>query len=104
MSEFPVYERAGLVQQKIEHKADDHVFIMLVPDDGPTISIDWDSHHGHGALSIRSDGMTIASVMTNVETRPHQGDSGRLQRFCPYCGEAFNLVSSRVHRCDESLD
>lgn len=93
--------RAGLIQQRIEAGADDHVFIVIERDEGPTISLDLSNPHGHGSLSVRADGMTIASVLTDVTVAPHVGDSQRLRRFCPYCGQERNLAASvDRHHCE----
>lgn len=91
----------GLIQQRIEASADDHVFVIIERDEGPVVSLDLTNSHGHGVLSVRSDGMTIGTILTDVAVTEHVGDSQRLQRFCPYCGEEKNLVSSRDrHVCD----
>lgn len=86
----------------LKHDVDEHVFIMLECEGRPTISIDIANAHGRRAMSVRVDGMTMHSMLLDVD---HLEPKGKvIKRFCPICGEEINLVSSKSHKCEVEYD
>lgn len=90
--------RVGLIQQHVDAEPDDHVFIVIRRTGRPTVSLDLANVHGRGYLSVRVNGMGMGGHLVDVEHLPPAGSA--LHRFCPFCGEEINLVSSKSHRCD----
>lgn len=101
MDEPTITHESGLLSVVAAADVDEHVFIRLDTDDRPTISIDVANRHGRRYLAVRANGMTIASVLCDVEELPPAGH--RIDRFCPYCGHIINLVASvDRHVCPET--
>ncbi len=65
--------------------------------DRPTVSIDMSNHTGRRGLSIRVNGMVVASVLLDVEELPPK--SGAIERWCPYCGTEINWLGVDRHVC-----
>jgi hypothetical protein len=95
-------KQPSVVQQKIEAATDEHVFILVETPGRPAISLDISNTHGRRALSVRNEGMSVASFLLDVDANlPPLGK--RIERFCPYCGSPRNIVASvDRHECDDS--
>lgn len=96
---LPEQRKVGLIQQQIEANVDDHVFIVIKRPGRPTVSLDLANVHGRGYLSVRVNGMGMGGQLVDVEHLPPAGNA--LHRYCPFCGEEINLVSSKTHRCEQ---
>jgi len=78
--------------------ANNPVHILLDCDDRPSVNFDIINMHGRRSLDIRLNGMSIFSMLLDVDALGYAGDSNP-RRFCPICGEKINLLSSRGHSC-----
>lgn len=78
--------------------SDDHVFIWIQRAERPDVSIDLHNSHGRGWLSVRSEGESVGGFVVDTAWLEPAGE--KLQRFCAYCGDELNLISSRPHVCD----
>lgn len=81
---------------------DDHVWITIRCPGRPTISLDIDNNHGRRLLHTRIDGMGHSGILLDTkELGPAHTEPEILTRYCAYCGEELNLISSKTHRCKE---
>lgn len=97
--EFSSYE-----SYKIEiDDPDTHVHVWIEQKDKPSISIDLNNAHHRRGMSVRLDGMSVLSFYADLES-PKEPTGNRMQRFCPFCGVEFELVSSRSHQCRNEYD
>lgn len=82
----------SLIQSRVEAEADSHIHIYIDAPEKPGVDIDISNRYGRRFLHVRSDGMTIGSLLLDVaDMKPV---SHRIERFCPYCGEEQSLISS----------
>lgn len=88
----------GLKSTVIDADQDEHVYIRIDTEDRPTLSLDVADTHGRRTLSIRVNGMVVSSLLVDVEAMDTMKD-GAWKRFCPYCGEEINFISSKTHVC-----
>ena len=82
---------------------DTHVHIWIEQKDKPSISIDLNNAHHRRGMGVRLDGMSVLNFYADLES-PEKPTGNRMQRFCPFCGEEFNLVSSKSHSCRNEFD
>ena len=92
---------SGVNQHVIDLAEDEHLLIWLRRGDRPDVSMDLSMRHGRGFLSVRSDGMNIGGLLVDVEALPAGSNDRPLERYCPFCGAALVLSSSRAHTCPE---
>lgn len=90
---------AGVKSTNIKATQDEHVFITAEFEDRPTVSLDLCVAHGRRYLGVRVNGMTVSSLLLDVEELPTMPDQIAFIRFCPYCGEEINIISSKSHHC-----
>lgn len=89
------------VHHHIDLREDEPLFVLITQRGLPPISLDLLSPHGRRGLSIRVNGMSIASVLIDVKELPPR--SKELYRFCPFCGEGLNMIASvDRHKCSNS--
>lgn len=87
---------SGLVT--LNHTIDEHVSFLLKCEGRPLVNLDISNTHGRRTLGVRVDGMSILSVLLDVESVPPAGRE--IQRFCPYCGVELDLTASiDRHEC-----
>lgn len=94
-----------MIQETIrQENPDEHVWITVECDGRPTISIDIGNNHGRRFMSVRIDGMSHYSMLLDTaHLPPRSSDDWMEHRFCPFCGEEINFLSSKSHICkDES--
>ncbi|HMD81356.1 MAG TPA: hypothetical protein VKE92_08625, partial [Anaerolineales bacterium] len=83
---------------RIDVAEDEHLHVSIKTPERPHIDLDIHNGHGRRTLSVRANGMCIASLLLDVEELPPQGN--RVARYCPYCGEQRDLLSSvDRHEC-----
>ena len=78
---------------------DDHVFIVVECSNRPTISIDITNEHHRRSVGIGVDGMGIFGALVDLKELPPKGEANF--RYCGMCGEKFQMLSSRAHRCKD---
>jgi hypothetical protein len=87
----------------VDLNEDDHVFVWIKRKGRPDISIDLHEVHGRYALGVRTGGMSLAHMLVDVEPlKPLGGEP--VHRFCPFCGDEINIVSSKTHVCKDKGD
>lgn len=94
-------KKVQVITHKIEAGIDDHVFIVIERPDRPTCSLDLTNTHGRAYLSVRSNGMGIGGHLIDVSLIEPKSEA--MMRFCPYCGEKLNLISSGIHTCETDV-
>lgn len=99
MTDQPNTPRQEPVVQKavLDLGVDDYAHISIRREGRPNIDIDIQQL----GLTVRSDGYYVASMLTDVKVLPHAGDTQLLDRFCGWCGEQLDLISSAPHTCKD---
>ena len=77
---------------------DDHIWQLIECEGRPAINFDVTNSHGRRVLSVRVDGMTVASHLLDVEYLEPKGDA-KTRRYCPFCGKEIWLLS-KGHECN----
>lgn len=88
----------------IESEEDEHIWITIRSSnmDRPTISLDITNDHGRRGLSVRVNGFAVLGMLLDVKELPPS--SGKeLFRFCQFCGEEIQLISSKSHVCKPDI-
>lgn len=96
--------RRPLIPAVIEQaNPDEHVWITVNCEGRPTLSIDIGNAHGRRYMSVRLDGMTHHSMLLDTAHLPSRSSNDWLEhRFCPFCGDKIDFLSSRTHTCADS--
>lgn len=89
----------GIVSQEIAADTDDHVFIIVRQKDKPVLSIDLMNVGHRRSMGVRVNGMGVLNFYADVES-PEQPTGERFHRYCPFCGEKYDLFSSSLHTCE----
>jgi hypothetical protein len=88
-----------IVLERRQLRTDEHLALLIEQEEGrPPINLDVGNSHGRAYLSVRVNGMMVASLLLDVEHLPPVGGNV-LTRFCPFCGEENNFISSKGHVC-----